>query len=141
MGPTLVVLAFSGVAHAQGTMHFSGAQTLMETFKTFAIYAGAVICFGGLIFVGIRMLSGPFSRRHTWVTRCAVRRRTRMGRRLDRNCMSRLQQGSFLRLKRKTDPDLWVFRWYEEIDGTRTYRKNERSEQWFAFRIVRMQKR
>ena len=35
-------------------------ETLMRTFKTFAIYAGAVICFGGLIFAGIRMLSGRF---------------------------------------------------------------------------------
>ena len=60
MGPTLVALTFVGVAHAQGTMDFSGAQTLMGTFKTFAIYAGAVICFGGLIFAGIRMLSGRF---------------------------------------------------------------------------------
>src|SRR5579862_8832727 len=63
MGPTLLALAFAGVdnvAHAQGTMDFSGAQTLMGTFKTFAIYAGAVICFGGLIFAGIRMLSGRF---------------------------------------------------------------------------------
>ncbi len=62
--PTLVALAFaglsSGVAHAQGTMDFSGATTLMTTFKTFAIYAGAVICFGGLIFAGIRMMSGRF---------------------------------------------------------------------------------
>jgi len=58
--PTLVVLGFSSFAHAQGTMDFSGAQTLMTTFKTFAIYAGAVICFGGLIFAGIRMLSGRF---------------------------------------------------------------------------------
>jgi len=32
----------------------------MTTFKTFAIYAGAVICFGGLIFAGIRMMSGRF---------------------------------------------------------------------------------
>ena len=32
----------------------------MSTFKTFAIYAGAVICFGGLIFAGIRMMSGRF---------------------------------------------------------------------------------
>jgi hypothetical protein len=32
----------------------------MGTFETFAIYAGAVICFGGLIFAGIRMLSGRF---------------------------------------------------------------------------------
>ncbi len=47
-------------AHAQGTMDFSGATTLMATFKTFAIYAGSVICFGGLIFAGIRMMSGRF---------------------------------------------------------------------------------
>jgi hypothetical protein len=60
MGPTLVALTFAGVAHAQGTMDFSSAQTLMGTFKTFAIYAGAVICFGGLIFAGIRMMSGRF---------------------------------------------------------------------------------
>ena len=60
MAPTLVALMFASVAHAQGTMDFSGAQTLMGTFKTFAIYAGAVICFGGLIFAGIRMMSGRF---------------------------------------------------------------------------------
>jgi hypothetical protein len=42
-------------------MDFSGATTLMTTFKTFAIYAGAVICFGGLIFAGIRMMSGRFA--------------------------------------------------------------------------------
>jgi len=61
LAPALVVLAFASAAHAQGTMDFSGAQTLMGTFKTFAIYAGAVICFGGLIFAGIRMMSGRFS--------------------------------------------------------------------------------
>ena len=64
MGPTLTALLFMGagsaVAHAQGTMDFSGAQTLMSTFKTFAMYAGAVICLGGLIFAGIRMMSGRF---------------------------------------------------------------------------------
>jgi len=60
MAPTLVALTFASTAHAQGTMDFSGAQTLMGTFKTFAIYAGAVICFGGLIFAGIRMMSGRF---------------------------------------------------------------------------------
>ena len=60
MAPTLCALAFASAAHAQGTMDFSGAQTLMGTFKTFAIYAGAVICFGGLIFAGIRMMSGRF---------------------------------------------------------------------------------
>ena len=64
MAPTFTALLFagigSGVAHAQGTMDFSGAQTLMGTFKTFAMYAGAVICLGGLIFAGIRMMSGRF---------------------------------------------------------------------------------
>jgi hypothetical protein len=60
MGPSLVALSLAGVAHAQGTMDFSGAQTLMGTFKTFAMYAGAVICLGGLIFAGIRMMSGRF---------------------------------------------------------------------------------
>jgi hypothetical protein len=31
MGPTLVALTFAGVAHAQGTISFSGAQTFMQT--------------------------------------------------------------------------------------------------------------
>jgi hypothetical protein len=53
-------MAFATAANAQGTMDFSGAQTLMSTFKTFAMYAGAVICLGGLIFAGIRMMSGRF---------------------------------------------------------------------------------
>jgi site-specific recombinase XerD len=39
------------------------------------------------------------------------------------NSMSRLQQGSLLRLKRKGGPDVWVFRWYEDTNGTRSYRK------------------
>jgi len=60
MAPTLLALSVAGVGHAQGTMDFSGATTLMTTFRTFAIYAGAVICFGGLIFAGIRMMSGRF---------------------------------------------------------------------------------
>jgi hypothetical protein len=60
MWPVLATLALANVAHAQGTMDFSGATTLMGTFKTFAIYAGAIICFGGLIFAGIRMISGRF---------------------------------------------------------------------------------
>ena len=58
--PSIVALSLAAAAHGQGTMDFSGATTLMTTFKTFAIYAGAVICFGGLIFAGIRMLSGRF---------------------------------------------------------------------------------
>jgi hypothetical protein len=55
MRPTLLALTFAGVgsvvAHAHGTMDFSGTTTLMGTFKTLAIYAGAIICFGGLIFL------------------------------------------------------------------------------------------
>ncbi len=42
MGPTLTALMFAGassaVAHAQGTMDFSGATTLMDTFKAFIAY-------------------------------------------------------------------------------------------------------
>ena len=53
-------MALARVAHAQGTMDFSGATTLMTTFQTFAMYAGAIICLGGLIFAGIRMMSGRF---------------------------------------------------------------------------------
>jgi hypothetical protein len=52
MAPTLVAFSFVGICHAQGTMNFSGAQTLMGTFNTFAMYAGAVICLGGMIFAG-----------------------------------------------------------------------------------------
>jgi hypothetical protein len=58
--PFVLTLFVVTAAHAQGTMDFSGAQTLMGTFKTFAMYAGAVICLGGLIFAGIRMMSGRF---------------------------------------------------------------------------------
>jgi hypothetical protein len=33
--PSLITLTFAAAAHAQGTMDFSGAQTLMGTFKTY----------------------------------------------------------------------------------------------------------
>jgi hypothetical protein len=33
LAPTLLALTFAGAAHAQGTMDFSGAQTLMGTFN------------------------------------------------------------------------------------------------------------
>ena len=36
-------------------------RLLGPTLFALSIYAGAVICFGGLIFAGIRMLSGRFS--------------------------------------------------------------------------------
>jgi len=58
--PLTFALALSTAAHAQGTMDFSGATTVMNSFKTFAEYAGAVICLGSLIFAGIRMMSGNF---------------------------------------------------------------------------------
>ena len=60
LAPSLVALSFATVAHAQGTIDFTGAQGVMTSFKTFALYAGAIICFGGLIFAGIRMMSGRF---------------------------------------------------------------------------------
>lgn len=60
LAPLVITFAFATAAHAQGTMDFSGATTLMGTFKTFAEYAGAVICLGCLIFAGIRMMSGRF---------------------------------------------------------------------------------
>ncbi len=59
-GPLVLAFAVSSVAHAQGTMDFSQAKTLMQSFQTFAVYAGAVICFGSLIFAGIRLMGGRF---------------------------------------------------------------------------------
>jgi hypothetical protein len=59
--PLVLAFAVSSVAHAQsGTIDMSGATNVMNTFKTFALYAGAVICLGSLIFAGIRMMSGRF---------------------------------------------------------------------------------
>jgi hypothetical protein len=40
MAPALFVLTISSIAHAQGTMDFSGAQTLMGTFNWRNDYAG-----------------------------------------------------------------------------------------------------
>ena len=61
-GPGLLLMAFASAAHAQGSLDMSGATTLMGTFKTFAMYAGAVICLGSLIFAGIKLMSGDFAR-------------------------------------------------------------------------------
>jgi len=58
LAPALVVLAFSSVAHAQGTIDFSGAQTFMTTVKTFAMFAGAIVCLIGLIFAAVGFLGG-----------------------------------------------------------------------------------
>ena len=58
MAPTMLALVVTSATHAQGTMDFSGATNLMNTLKTFAMYAGAVICLFGLIFAGIRFMGG-----------------------------------------------------------------------------------
>jgi hypothetical protein len=59
--PIALAFAVSSVAHAQGgSIDMSGATNVMNSFKTFALYAGAVICLGSLIFAGIRMMSGRF---------------------------------------------------------------------------------
>ncbi len=58
--PLALAFAVSSVAHAQGSIDMSGATNVMNTFKTFALYAGAVICLGSLIFAGIRLMSGRF---------------------------------------------------------------------------------
>jgi hypothetical protein len=60
IAPSLLAISLNSIAHAQGTVDFSGATTAMNSFKTFAEYAGAVICLGCLIFAGIRLMSGRF---------------------------------------------------------------------------------
>ena len=60
IAPSLLAISLTSLAHAQGTVDFSGATTAMNSFKTFAEYAGAVICLGCLIFAGIRLMSGRF---------------------------------------------------------------------------------
>ena len=60
--PFILALAVTSAAHAQGTIDMSGATTLMTTVKTFAEYAGAVICLVSLIFAGVQMMSGNFAR-------------------------------------------------------------------------------
>src|SRR5580658_8534935 len=37
--------------------------------------------------------------------------------------MSSFQRGSLFKLERKSVPDVWVFRWYENALGKRTYKK------------------
>ena len=53
-------LAFVSAAHAQGTLSFSGAQTLMGSSQTSALYAVVAICLGCLIFAEISMMTGGF---------------------------------------------------------------------------------
>jgi hypothetical protein len=58
--PIAFAMLASSAAHAQGSIDMSGATNVMNSFKTFALYAGAVICLGSLIFAGIRLMSGRF---------------------------------------------------------------------------------
>jgi hypothetical protein len=37
--------------------------------------------------------------------------------------MSRFQQGSLFKMERKSRPDVWVFRWYDNTSGKRIYKK------------------
>jgi len=37
--------------------------------------------------------------------------------------VNRYQQGSLFKLERKSRPDVWAFRWYENSSGKRTYKK------------------
>jgi len=37
--------------------------------------------------------------------------------------VNRFQQGSLFKMARKSRPDVWVFRWYENTLGKRTYKK------------------
>jgi hypothetical protein len=60
VAPIAFAMLASSAAQAQGSIDMSGATNVMNTFKTFALYAGAVICLGSLIFAGIRMMSGRF---------------------------------------------------------------------------------
>lgn len=60
MIPMLLGLAVAAAAHAQGTIDFSGANNVMGSFKTFAVFAGAIIAFGCLIWAGLKMMGGRF---------------------------------------------------------------------------------
>ena len=71
------------------SLEFRLLKYIVAVAETFAIYAGTVICFGGLIFAGIRMLSGRFQDAIPGSIRRSVRCRcTRMGRGLDQNLIS-----------------------------------------------------
>ena len=60
IGPMLLGFTLAAAAHAQGTIDFSGANNVMGSFKTFAIFAGAIIAFGCLIWAGLKMMGGRF---------------------------------------------------------------------------------
>jgi hypothetical protein len=62
LAPFFLALAATTAANAQGTIDMSGATSLMTTVKTFAEYAGAVICLISLIFAGVQLMSGNFAR-------------------------------------------------------------------------------
>jgi hypothetical protein len=49
LAPTLLALSLATAAHAQGTMDFSGAQTLMGTFKTLPRYSVRAFLYSAMI--------------------------------------------------------------------------------------------
>ena len=59
--PVAFAFLFASIAHAQGSIDMSGATTFMGTIKTFAMYAGAVICLISLVFAGVKMMTGNFA--------------------------------------------------------------------------------
>lgn len=59
--PSFMFLVVAATAHAQGTIDFSQANTLMTTIKTFAMFAGAIVCLICLVMAGIKMMSGRFT--------------------------------------------------------------------------------
>ena len=55
--------------------------------------------------------------------------------------MNRFQQGSLFKLKRKSCVGVWVFRWYDNTSGKRTYKKKIIGTTWPSYGIVEKRKR
>jgi len=60
LAPTLFALTFAALPTPRERWTSPAHRPLWARSRHSAIYAGAVICFGGLIFAGIRMMSGRF---------------------------------------------------------------------------------
>jgi hypothetical protein len=58
LAPTLVALSFAGVAHAQGTMDFSGARTLMGNVQNVLLFMRAQVSHALLRAIEVLMLIG-----------------------------------------------------------------------------------
>ena len=109
MGPTLAALVFTGisssVAHAQGTMDFSGATTLMSTFKTFAMYARGCHLPWRAYFCGNPHDERAISRRYPRTFRRIVWcRSARLGSRLDRQPDRAVDVGGDIDMAKRGEP-------------------------------------